>query len=160
MTHIEVEVKLRGQIKKRRFIEAVISGVAAVVAIVFTVLYYSSMETEQTVIGYITHTSVTYNYDLAWGILAGALIATPAIIVLICDLLFCKLVTFEIKSDFLTFYREISRTQIYVNGQLDSTCSLDYHMEAHLSDGTTVNVALGKWSAHMTFSNGHPPIDI
>ncbi len=160
MTHTELQSELKKRVKKRRTVEAVLSGVFSVVAIVFTVLYYSSMEVEETALGYITHTSVTYNYDLAWGILVGALAATPSIIVLICDLIFCKVVTLEVKGDFITFYRGLSHSRIYVNGKLEANCSFDYHMEAPLSDGTTVNVALGKWSAHLTFSNGHPPIDV
>ena len=50
---------------------------------------------------------------------------------------------------------------LYINGEYkDGLLLFGYHLEATLSDGTKVNVAIGKWSAHMTFSNGHPPIDL
>ena len=53
-----------------------------------------------------------------------------------------------------------SRYRLYINGELQENISYGYYMEATLSDGTKVNVALGKWSAHFTFSNGHPPLDV
>ena len=47
-----------------------------------------------------------------------------------------------------------------MNGDLKTGCIFGYYLEAPLSDRTKVNVALGKWSAHFTFENGHPSIDV
>ena len=160
MKHIELEQELKMRIKKRRIIVAALSVVFLVVAVVFTVLYEQSKVVEEIGWGPIKHQSITYNYDLAWGILAGALCFIPPAIFWICDILFSRLLTFEINGDYVTFYRGIVHTNLYINGVQKAGISYGYYLEAPLSDRTMVNVALGKWSAHITFSNGYPPIDV
>ncbi len=161
MKHIELENELKTRISKRRIIEAVLSLAFLIVIIVFAVLYVRSKEVEVLAdAGCVKYISVTWNYNLAWGILVGALGFISCLIFWICDFVFTKLVTFEINGDFVTFYRGIVHTNLYVNGEQKAGISVGYYLEAPLSDRTKVNVALGKWSAHFTFSNGHPPIDV
>ena len=105
--------------------------------------------------------NVTYNYNFSWGILIGALGFIPSVIFLIGDFIFAKLATFEVNGESITFYRGLLHNNIYVNGELkDSLTLFGYYLEAPLLDGSKVNVALGKWSVHITFSNGHNPIDL
>ena len=161
MKHIALEAKLRKRIKKRRIIEAVLSVVFFVILIAFIILYEQSRVVEEVGWGPIKYQNVSYNYVFSWGILVGALGFVPAIISLVCDFVFGKLATFEVNGDFITFYRGFLHNNLYINGELkDSLTLFGYYLEAPLSDGTKVNVALGKWSAHMTFSNGHAPIEV
>ena len=160
MKHIELENQLKVRIRKRRMIEALLTLAFLTVVIVSAVLFGQSKGVEEISYGSIKHQSVTYNYDFMWGILIGVLGFTFSIIFWICDLVFSKVVTFEINGDFVTLYRGITHVNLYVNGQQKDCISTGYYLEAPLSDGTKVNVALGKWSAHITFSNGHPPIDV
>ena len=81
--------------------------------------------------------------------------------ILICDLLFSKINSLEAGCAAVTLYRGLLHTHLDVNGTLaDSITFSGYHMEALLPDGSKVNVALGKWSAHLTFSNGTDPVDL
>ena len=161
MKHIALENQLKKRIMKRRMIEAVLSIIFFVILIVFIILYEQSRVVEEVGWGPIKYQNVSYNHDLTWGILVGALGFIPAIIFFIGDFVFGKLATFEVNGDFITFYRGLTHNNIYINGELkDSLTLVGYYLEAPLSDGSKVNVALGKWSAHMTFSNGHAPIDV
>jgi hypothetical protein len=111
--------------------------------------------------GPIKHQSVTYNRNFTWGILVGVFGLTFLGIFLISDCIFSQAITFETGGDYITFYRGIAHINLYVNGEYKDGLSLyGYYLEAALSDNTRVNVALGKWSAPFTFTNGHPPIDV
>jgi len=160
MNYIELEKKLTAQIKKNRIIEIILSVLFLIILIVFWVLFEQSRVVEDIGWGPIKYQSVTYNHNFSWGILVGAVGFIPSIIVFIADLLFTKLVSFEISCDYITFYRGLIHTNLYINGELKDSIVYGYYMEATLSDRTNVNVALGKWSAHFTFSNGHQSIDI
>jgi prefoldin subunit 5 len=50
------------------------------------------------------------------------------------------------------------KNYLYENGECIAS-GAGYYLEAKLSDKTRVTVSIGKWSAHMTFSNGRSPID-
>lgn len=160
MKHLELEKRLKAHIRKRRIIEAALSAVFLIILIVFAVLYEQSKTVEEIAWGPITNQSVTYNKDFLWGIMVGVLGYIPFVIFLIADFIFPKIVTFEINSDYITFYRGLIHTNLYINGELNDSITFGYYLEATLSDRTKVNVALGKWSAHFTFTNGHPPIDV
>jgi len=160
MKHLELEKRLKAHIRKRRIIEAALSAVFLIILIVFAVLYEQSKTVEEIAWGPITHQSVTYNKDFLWGIMVGVLGYIPFVIFLIADFIFPKIVTFEINDDYITFYRGLIHTNLYINGELNDSITFGYYLEATLSDRTKVNVALGKWSAHFTFTNGHPPIDV
>ena len=160
MNYADLEKALKKQIKKNRIIERVLSFLFLVVLIVFWVLFEQSKVIEEIGFGPIKHQSVTYNHSFSWGILIGSLGFIISVIFLIADYIFTKLVTFEISGDFITFYRGLVHTNLYINGELKDSIIYGYYMETMLSDRTTVNVALGKWSAHFTFSNGHQSIDI
>lgn len=161
MKHIALENQLKKRITKRRIIEAVLSIVFFIVLIVFVVLYEQSRVVEEIGWGPIKHQNVSYNYNFSWGILIGALGFIPSVIFLIGDFIFAKLATFEVNGESITFYRGLLHNNIYVNGELkDSLTLFGYYLEAPLLDGSKVNVALGKWSVHLTFSNGHPSVDV
>lgn len=161
MDHITLENELRNRMKKRRIIEAVISAAFLIIVIAFTVAYENSRVVEEKDWGFITHQTVTYNTDLTWGIMVGWLGLTPSIIFLIGDCLSCKLVTHEIGGYYLTLYRGMYHNNLYVNGECKDSSSLSgYYLETTLPDRTKVTVSLGKWSAHISFSNGHPSIDV
>lgn len=160
MKHITLENELKNRIKKRRIIIASVCALFFLIAIIFMIAYDGSREIKEIGEGIISYRTVTYNHDFAWGILIGWLLFSPLIIILIADLIFSKTVTVKVGEDHITFYRGLAHTSLYVNGEYKDGLSYGYHLEAPLSDGTKVYVALGKWSAHLTFSNGHPPIDI
>lgn len=161
MKHIELENELRDRIKKRRIIEAILCVVFLIIVVTFWVMYEQSRVVEEISFGPIKHQSVTYNNNFTWGILVGALGFVPSIIFLLADFVFSKLKTIEVNGDYITFYRGMAHNNLYVNGEYKDGLSLfGYYLEASLSDGSKVNVALGKWSAHLTFSNGHSPIDV
>lgn len=160
MKHITLENELKKRIRKRRIIIASVCAFFFVIALIFMVAYDQSREIEEIGGGIISYRTVTHNHDFAWGILIGWLLFSPLIVILIADLIFSKSVTVKVGEDHITFYRGLAHTSLYVNGEYKDGLSYGYHLEAPLSDGTKVYVALGKWSAHLTFSNGHPPIDI
>lgn len=160
MKHITLENELKNRIKKRRIIIASVCALFFLIAIIFMIAYDGSREIKEIGEGIISYRTVTYNHDFAWGILIGWLLFSPLIVILIADLIFSKTVTVKVGEDHITFYRGLAHTSLYVNGEYKNGLSYGYHLEAPLSDGTKVYVTLGKWSAHLTFSNGHPPIDI
>ena len=159
MDHVTLENELRNRMKKRWIIETVISAVFLIIAVAFTVAYENSLVVEEKDWGFVTHKAVTYNTDLTWGILVGWLGFVPSMIFLIGDRLFCKLVTHEVGGYYLTLYRGMHHNNLYVNGECKDSSS-GYYLETTLPDRTKVTVSLGKWSAHISFSNGHPSIDV
>ena len=160
MKHLELEKRLKAHIRKQRIIEAALSAVFLIILIVFAILYEQSKVIDEIGWGPIKHQSITYNRDFMWGIMVGVLGYIPSVIFLISDFIFSKLITFEINNDYVTFYRGLVHTNLYINGELNDSITFGYYLEATLSDRTKVNVARGKWSAHFTFTNGHPPIDV
>ena len=160
MDHIQLEEQLRARIKKRRGAILLCSALCLGIAILFAILYAQSRTVTVIGEGRFQYQSVTYNYGLAFGIGFGLLGLVPCASFLLVDHLCSTVVTFEVSGDHVTLYRGFIHNNLYVNGECkDSVCN-GYHLEAPLSDGTKVNAALGKWSAHLTFSNGHPPIDV
>ena len=162
MKHTETATELKARVKKRRMCGMIISAVFLLILIVFNILYGQSKVVEEISIGPIKHDSVTYNEDFMWGILIGAFGLIYSVIFLIADFIFSQVVAFEINGDHITFYRGCIHTDLYVNGEKCDSLSLGFRncMEATLSDGTKVNVSLGKYSARFIFSNGHPSMDI
>ena len=50
---------------------------------------------------------------------------------------------------------------LYINGEYRDGFSLyGYYLEATLPDLTKVTVSVGKWSVRISFSNGHPSVEI
>ncbi len=157
MDHQILENNLKARIKKIRLIEAAVCVVSFALTIFFWVMYEQSRVVEEVIFGY---QSVTYNTDWLWGILPCALILTVSFIVLSCDLIYTKLDTIEVNGYYVTLYRGY-RTSLYVDGELkDSLVLAGYYLEATLPDRTKITVSLGRWSAHMTFSDGRRPIDL
>ena len=160
MKHMELENELKTRIRNRRIVEAVLSVVFLVIAVTFTALRDESKVVEEIGLGIVSYQSVTYNNDYLWGILVGVLGLIPSVLFLLADLLCSKVVTFKVNRDYITFYRGLVHTKLYVNGAEKGSIAYGYYFEAPLSDGTKVTVMRGKWSAHCVFSNGHPPIDV
>lgn len=162
MDHISLENELRRRIKKRRLIEACVSAAFLIIAIAFMIAYEQSKvvkEIDMSIFG--KYQSVTYNTNFVSGIAFGWIGCIYTIIFVIADLIHCKLETIEVGSDYVTFYRGIRHVNLYVNGEFkDGISWSSYHLEAPLSDGTKVFVALGRWTAHLTFSNGRQAIDL
>ena len=160
MGHIELENKLKKRIKIRRITEMVLSVVFLIIAIVFTVLRDGSRTVE--VIGKppFVYESVSYNNSYVSGMVVGYLGLMWCIIFLIIDLLFVKLETVEVGRDHITFYKGVLRPSLYVNGSNDGLLWGGYYLEIPLSDGTGATASLGKWSVHLTVSNGHPPLGV
>ena len=160
MEHIELENKLKKRIKNRRIIEVVLSIVFLIIAIVFTVLRDGSRTVE--VIGKppFVYESVSYNNDYVFGMAAGYLGLMWCVIFLIIDSLFVKLETVKAGGDYITFYKGVLRPSLYVNGSNEGLSWGGYYLEIPLSDGTKATASLGKWSVHLTFSNGRPPVDL
>ncbi len=161
MNHLTLEQELWQEVKKRRMINAAICMVSLAVVIGCWIAYESSKVIEQIGSGFLSYQHVTYNTNWLWGILIGVLPLIYTVIFLICDFLFTIIASIEVNGSFVTLYRGFSHVNLYVNGVCkDSLFLFGYHMEATLPDGTKVNAALGKWSAHLTFSNGYPAVDI
>ena len=161
MKHITLENELKTRIRKRRIAEAVLAVIFLTVTIVFNILYEQSAVVEEIGFGSFKHQIITRNSNFMLGIIIGCFGLIPSILFLMGDIVSSKYVTFEISGDYVTFYRGVFGMDLYINGEYkDGLLLFGYHLEATLSDGTKVNVAIGKWSAHMTFSNGHPPIDL
>ncbi len=161
MKHIELESELRARIKRRRRIFVILCLIFLAAAIVFTVAYEQSKTVKTIDLGPMDYEIVTYNNDLAFGILIGWIGVIYPAVCLLFDYIRSRIVTVRVNEDHITFYRGLSHNNLYVNGEYKDGLSLfGYYLEAPLSDGSKVSVALGRWSAHMTFSNGHPSINI
>lgn len=160
MKPMELENELKTRIRNRRIVEAVLGVVFLVIGITCNVLREESRVVETIGEGIFTYRSVTYNNDFLWGIMIGIMGSIPSVLFLFADILCSKVVTFQIDRDILTFYRGFIHTKLYVNGEERGSIAYGYYFEAPLSDGTKVTVMRGKWSAHLVFSNGHPPIDV
>ncbi len=156
MKHLELEKELTAEIRKRRLIECGVTAFLLVMGIIFAVLHENSKVYEESFFGgyYVTDS----NMVLYW-LTAGFFMAAPiSAIILFIDFLYSKFETVEACGGYITLYRGIPKNYLYFNGELKGS-SAGYYLEAKLSADTTATVSFGKWSAHMTFSNGHSPID-
>ena len=161
MKHITLENELKMRIRKRRIAEAVLTVIFLTVTIVFNILYEQSAVVEEIGFGSFKHQIITRNSNFMLGIIIGCFGLIPSIIFLMGDIVSSKYVTFEISGDYVTFYRGVFGTDLYINGEYkDGLLLFGYYLDATLSDGTKIHVALSKWRAHFTFSNGHPSMDL
>ena len=162
MDHISLENELKRRIKMRRIIEASVSAAFLIIAIAFMIVYEQSKvveEIDMSIFG--KYQSVTYNHNLGFGIAFGWTGYIFTTIFYIADLIHCKFETIEVGSDYITFYRGMHHINLYVNGECkDGVSGIGDHLEAPLSEVTKVFVALGRWTAHLTFSNGRQAIDL
>ena len=162
MKYTELSTELNDRIRKRRIGGIIIGVIFLMILIVFNILYGQSKVVEEISVGSIERHSITYNGNFMWGILIGGFGLIYSVIFLIVDFVFSQVVAFDIDGDHITFYRGCVHTDLYVNGEKCDRLSFGFRnrMEATLSDGTKMNVALGKYSAHFMFSNNHPSMDI
>ena len=161
MLHVELEKRLNLRMKKRRIILACFSSLFLIITVVFSVLYSGSRTVEEIDYFFGVMQNITYNYNYAWGILVGVIGLVWCFGFFLSDILFCKLCTIEVNSSFVTYYRGLSKNELYINGEYRDGCLLyGYYLEATLPDLTKVMVSIGKWSARISFSNGHPSVEI
>ena len=156
MKHLELEKELTAKIRRRRLIEIGITAVWLFMGIVFAALYENSKVYEESFFGGLAVTES--NMALYW-LMAGSFMAAAfCAIVLFVDFMNSKFRTVEYHGGYITFYRGMLQCYLYFNGELKAS-GAGYYLEANLTAGTKVTVSIGRWSAHMTFSNGHRPID-
>jgi hypothetical protein len=163
MQYVALENQLKAHIKRRRTLEAILCGVFLALAIFFGILREQSKVVEEIAFGPIQYEIVTYKEGYGFGIGFGFCGLTLCGIYLLMDHMMSKVVSFDVNEDHITFYRGIFHTNLYVNGECADRVVFNpssYYLEAGLSDGSTVTAALGKWSAHITFSNGHIAVDV
>jgi len=160
LSHLDLENELRAHVKKRRIILGIICAIFFVIAISFTIAYEQSKVIEEIDYFFGKHQSVSYNKNLLWGIMIGWVILIPLVIVLIGDFIFTKIATVKVGENYITLYRGLLHTNLYVNGEYKNGLIFGYYLECSLPDGTKVNASLGKWSAHLTFTNGYPAVDV
>ena len=155
MKHLELEKELTAKIRKRRIIECGVTAGLFAFAILFAVLYENSKVYKESFLGnLVTDSNIVFYWFMAVCFMAAVLCA----IILFVDFLYSNFRTVEYHGGYITFYRGMSKCYLYFNGELKGS-SAGYYLEANLTAGTKVTVAIGKWSAHMTFSSGHSPID-
>ena len=155
MKHLELEKELTSKIRKRRIIECGVTAGLFAFAILFAVLYENSKVYKESFLGdLVTDSNIVFYWLMAGGFMAAVLCA----IILFVDFLHSNFRTVEYHGGYITFYRGMSKCYLYFNGDLKGS-SAGYYLEANLTAGTKVTVSIGRWSAHMTFSNGHSPID-
>ena len=156
MKHLELEKELTAKIKKRRIIECGVTAGLFAFAILFAVLYENSKVYEESFLGgyWVDESNMAFYWLMAVCFMAAAIFA----IFLFVDFLHSNFRTVEYHGGYITFYRGMLKSYLYFNGELKGS-SEGYYLEANLTAGTKVTVSIGKWSAHMTFSSGHSPID-
>ena len=156
MKHLELEKELTAKIKKRRLIEGGVTAILFALGILFAVLYENSKVYEESFLGgyWVKESNIVFYWFMAGCFMAAAIFA----IFLFVDFLHSNFRTVEYHGGYITFYRGLLKSYLYFNGELKGS-SAGYYLEANITAGTKVTVAIGKWSAHMTFSNGHHPID-
>lgn len=161
MKYIALENELKKHIRKRRMVEIVLCVVSLVIAITFSIAYEQSKVVETIGFGPFQYQSITYNTNFVWGIMVGVLSFIPSIIALICDVIFIKYTTIEVNGYYVTVYRGMVHNNLYVDGVYrDGVFLVGHYLETSLPDGTKVFVSLEKWSAHFSFSNGQPSIEV
>ena len=155
MKHLELEKELTSKIRKRRIIECGVTAGLFAFAILFAVLYENSKVYKESFLGdLVTDSNMVFYWFMAVCFMAAAIFA----IFLFVDFLHSNFRTVEYHGGYITFYRGMWKNYLYFNGELKGS-SAGYYLEANITAGTKVTVAIGKWSAHMTFSSGHSPID-
>ena len=155
MKHLELEKELTAKIRKRRIIECGVTAGLFAFAILFAVLYENSKVYKESFLGdLVTDSNIVFYWFMAVCFMAAAFCA----IVLFVDFIHSNFRTVEYHGGYITFYRGMFKCYLYFNGELKGS-SAGYYLEANITAGTKVTVSIGRWSAHMTFSNGHSPID-
>lgn len=151
MKHLELEKELTATIRKRRLIEGGVTVLLLVMGILFAVLHENSKVYEESFLGgnWVADSNMTLYWLMAGSLFAAAICA----IVLFIDFLYSKFETVEACGGYITLYRGMLKNYLYFNGELRGT-SAGYYLDAKLPNGTKVTVSFGKWSTHMTFSNG------
>ncbi len=159
----DIEKVLRKKALKIKITHSILTVIFWIMAIVFAILRESSKEVSTTspplgIPG--GYTSVTYDPSLSFIMGICFMIAAIMLILTIFVFWLIKIETVEACDSSITFYRGPLSVALYING-IKSTRS-GYFLEGKLPDGSTVTISLSRYaiSAHMTFSNGHTPIDL
>ncbi len=169
MTKEELKEKLENEltkkIRKRRIIIGSVFIVFLVIGILFIVLRESSKEI-------IIHgdifkwEQVVYKHDYLFFILTGFLGAVFAFCVLFGDFLGSRFETTKVNGHYLTIYRGIFESIVYINGEEKERLVITNFsnvIETKLPDGVKVIIAFSRsvlFTAHISFSDNNKSIEI
>ena len=147
MDHITLEKELKTYIRKRRILEAIVCVTA------FAILIASFINWQQS----------QFMDEIPLGVMLGSFVLGVSGYLLVKDFMLSNVVTARVKEDYVTFYRGVCYTKLYVNGECKDSAGMRYYMyqmKATLSDNTKVYVAIGRYGAHISFENGRTPIEV
>ncbi len=151
-----LEKQLRRKIHRTRWILAAISLFFFVLLVVFAVM----REKTKTVHTVFNYTSVSYDSD--YSLLAGLcfVVFFMVSLVFLLTFIFAKVTSVEVGGSSVLLYRGPASVVLYIDGREASRSG--YYLEGCLANGAIATVALSRNTlyAHMTFSDGHPPIDL
>ncbi len=161
--HNDLEEKLRRKSRRNNLIIFAVAVVCLIICIVFAIIRENTKEVVEygSGIPFIGgYKSVTYN--TTYSLLAGMsfIVSIMSFITLLLTLIFTRINTVEACGSTITLYRGVVSVVLYVDGKEASRSH--YFLEATLANGATVTVSLSRNGlfAHMSFSGGHPPIEL
>ena len=156
-----LDQQLRKHTKKIYIILIAIIMASIAVTIVFTVAYFLSAEVRVYDYIFTTKEEIVYNEYLKFGIAGGLFVFFMTVPILIWAKILHRHETFVINGNSVTIYSPLTCSRLYINGELVDYISLfNYYLEGKTPDGITLTVSIGKHNhMHVTFSNGHLPID-
>lgn len=158
-----LENELSKYLRKRRIISFVLTVVFLAVGCLFTAIREATKEVVVHDYGFFSHETVTYNENYVIGILIGFLSSVIPGSVLLTDLLYCGFQTTEANTDYITVYRGLLNSRVYINGKESGIGSFLHVIDTSLTDGTKISVTVFKslyQLAHISFSDHNPPIDL
>ena len=168
--NVSVE-RLNESLKKkqvtRRIAIAIVSILMIIIGITCAALREASREVIVNDIGMgLQWKTVIYDERYIPGIACGFTIGIVTIIVFICDLLLCRFKTLEVNGHYLTVYRGLVDSIVYINGEEAGRLELfgsSPVVEIRMPDNVKVSITFCRsWiiMAHISFSNNNPSIDI
>lgn len=117
----ETVLVLEKELKKRLIIERAIFGVIALAFLAMGISCHALREASREVIthqiGSHTYETVSYNNDYVFGIALGLAGAIGSSAMLFVDFIVCHYKTIEVKDCYITVFRSMGKTAVYVNGE-------------------------------------------
>jgi len=161
MSQEDLEKYLKRHTRRIYAVEITFAAVFLIAFIALRIAYLQSARVEMQ--GFFHNKEVTvYNEDLNFPMGMCCFAFVMAAYVLILTKLFSKKVSFELAGNFITIYSPgITSTKLYINGECKD-CIILYgsYLESKTPDGILVTATFsGHKHIHVTFSNGHPPLD-
>lgn len=158
-----VETQIKRRLRRQRIIFGSAAILLSVMALIFWILFEASAEVEVIGQGFFSITRVSRNNT--YGLLAVFfLLASVIALVSWLSSLSCVCVSTQCREDCILIHRGYIGCELYINEQkADSLEPFDfrYYLEGTLSDGSTVTASLSRHRAvHLSFSNGHPSVEL